>query len=468
MFDNKSVSVEPTERKKSISQLLTADFLPLRNNTSDHMARRSSVSLKESTFGVINKLIRGYSSDNDQSLSTIDKRTQVKWPAERPTLPLEQIWENNNAGLTFPLRKELSYNQIRCIDPGAEYKIHELPTADKSLHTSLKQRRQSFFFKQKRPSQSEESDNQDSSCPIYAKKNVVLRRKSVFETSMQSSVSVMDTKKEEEFNSKGVINLANKLQETTTSSIHTPTPERPISIVLHKPSNIVTSSLSPSLSQARKNSVFHEIRVLSPRNSLGGIFYSSSIISIKNSNDDQPNLCTDQTKNDYVEPLQANVTERDRMRKFCLYFKWTTWMSEREEHSLFIFSAENSFRQYCLWLADHSYFDYVVLIFISLNCITLAMERPKIPPWSREREFLSFANYVFTLVFGIEMLIKVVAKGLFYGKDAYFHNGWNIMDGSLVGISLFDIFLSFFAQRSPRIFGILRVFRLLRSLRPLR
>lgn len=42
------------------------------------------------------------------------------------------------------------------------------------------------------------------------------------------------------------------------------------------------------------------------------------------------------------------------------------------------------------------------------------------------------------------------------------------MDGSLVAVSLLDLFLSFIAQKSPKIFGILRVFRLLRSLRPLR
>ena len=42
-----------------------------------------------------------------------------------------------------------------------------------------------------------------------------------------------------------------------------------------------------------------------------------------------------------------------------------------------------------------------------MNCITLAMERPNIPPDSTERFFLATANYVFTVVFGIEMFVKV-------------------------------------------------------------
>ena len=74
-------------------------------------------------------------------------------------------------------------------------------------------------------------------------------------------------------------------------------------------------------------------------------------------------------------------------------------------------------------MTEHQTFDYVVLIFISLNCITLAMERPKIPPWSAEREILNAANYIFTFVFALEMFLKVIAKGLFYGPENYFKSG---------------------------------------------
>lgn len=66
------------------------------------------------------------------------------------------------------------------------------------------------------------------------------------------------------------------------------------------------------------------------------------------------------------------------------------------------------------------------------------------------------------------VLRQVIAQSLVYGKNAYFDSGWNIMDGSLVIISFVDILMSLLATTSPRIFGILRVFRLLRALRPLR
>lgn len=36
------------------------------------------------------------------------------------------------------------------------------------------------------------------------------------------------------------------------------------------------------------------------------------------------------------------------------------------------------------------------------------MERPNIPPDSIERIFLATANYIFTVVFAIEMFVKVM------------------------------------------------------------
>ncbi|XP_055678127.1 voltage-dependent T-type calcium channel subunit alpha-1G isoform X3 [Lutzomyia longipalpis] len=159
---------------------------------------------------------------------------------------------------------------------------------------------------------------------------------------------------------------------------------------------------------------------------------------------------------------------RPRLKRIIEHFSSRNFTEERDDFSLYIFPPENKFRIICSWFVNQKWFDNVILLFIALNCITLAMERPNIPPTSTERIFLATANYIFTVVFTTEMFIKVVAAGMFYGHDAYFTSGWNIMDGSLVIISIVDLLMSLVSESSPRIFGILRVFRLLRSLRPLR
>uniref|UniRef100_A0A1I7VI90 Ion_trans domain-containing protein n=1 Tax=Loa loa TaxID=7209 RepID=A0A1I7VI90_LOALO len=174
------------------------------------------------------------------------------------------------------------------------------------------------------------------------------------------------------------------------------------------------------------------------------------------------------------EELQAAIEQDERckrewqntklmrlLRKTCFY--------KRADYSLYIFSSKNRIRIKCLQLTQKKWFDYTILIFIAINCITLAMERPSIPPKSLERQFLTFTGYVFTVIFTIEMSMKVVANGCLFGKDAYFKDGWNILDGALVIISLINVVFELLVHiDSPKIFGVIRVLRLLRALRPLR
>ncbi|XP_017283632.1 voltage-dependent T-type calcium channel subunit alpha-1I isoform X2 [Kryptolebias marmoratus] len=144
------------------------------------------------------------------------------------------------------------------------------------------------------------------------------------------------------------------------------------------------------------------------------------------------------------------------------------WCKEHETWTLYLFSPENSVRMWCQSVISHKLFDHVVLVFIFLNCITIALERPDIQLHSKERVFLSVSNYIFTVIFLAEMAIKVVALGFCFGKQSYLQSSWNILDGVLVFVSLVDILVSLAYTSGNRILGILRVLRLLRTLRPLR
>lgn len=55
-----------------------------------------------------------------------------------------------------------------------------------------------------------------------------------------------------------------------------------------------------------------------------------------------------------------------------------------------------------------------------------------------------------------------------YGPDCYFSDNWNRMDGTLVIISLVDTTVTAIVGKKSKIFGMLRVFRLVRALKPLR
>uniref|UniRef100_A0A3Q0SF70 Calcium voltage-gated channel subunit alpha1 Ib n=1 Tax=Amphilophus citrinellus TaxID=61819 RepID=A0A3Q0SF70_AMPCI len=154
-----------------------------------------------------------------------------------------------------------------------------------------------------------------------------------------------------------------------------------------------------------------------------------------------------------------------RIQKMMEVYK-PDWCETREEWSVYLFSPQNKFRMLCQSIIAHKLFDYVVLAFIFLNCITVALERPKILQGSLERLFLTISNYIFTAIFVGEMTLKVVSMGLYLGETAYLRSSWNILDGFLVFVSLIDIVVSM--AGGAKILGVLRVLRLLRTLRPLR
>ncbi|KAM9857055.1 voltage-dependent T-type calcium channel subunit alpha-1I [Aulostomus maculatus] len=154
-----------------------------------------------------------------------------------------------------------------------------------------------------------------------------------------------------------------------------------------------------------------------------------------------------------------------RVQKMMEVYK-PDWCETREQWSVYLFSPQNKFRKLCQSIIAHKLFDYVVLAFIFLNCITVALERPKILQGSLERLFLTISNYIFTAIFVAEMTVKVVSMGLYLGETAYLRSSWNILDGFLVFVSLIDIVVSM--AGGAKILGVLRVLRLLRTLRPLR
>ncbi|KAM6050282.1 voltage-dependent T-type calcium channel subunit alpha-1G isoform 5-T5 [Theristicus caerulescens] len=164
---------------------------------------------------------------------------------------------------------------------------------------------------------------------------------------------------------------------------------------------------------------------------------------------------------------EGNMSKRDRMKAW-VRARLPTCCKERDSWSIYVFAPHSRFRLMCNKIITHKMFDHIVLVIIFLNCITIAMERPKIEPHSAERIFLTLSNYIFTVIFLTEMTVKVVALGLCFGEKAYLKSSWNVLDGVLVLISVIDILVSMVSDSGTKILGMLRVLRLLRTLRPLR
>jgi len=116
-------------------------------------------------------------------------------------------------------------------------------------------------------------------------------------------------------------------------------------------------------------------------------------------------------------------------------------------------------------LASSSNFEVAITIIITLNVLTMAMEHHDQSP---EFTFiLALFNYTFTLVFTVEMLVKLVA----FQTRRYFSDGWNRFDFFVVLVSYLGILMDVLDSTSPvnpSILRIMRVFRIVRILKLLK
>uniref|UniRef100_A0A1B0EZA3 EF-hand domain-containing protein n=2 Tax=Lutzomyia longipalpis TaxID=7200 RepID=A0A1B0EZA3_LUTLO len=99
--------------------------------------------------------------------------------------------------------------------------------------------------------------------------------------------------------------------------------------------------------------------------------------------------------------------------------------------SMFILSPTNPIRRAAHWMVNLHYFDFFIMVVISLSSIALAAEDP-VEEESTRNKVLNYFDYAFTGVFTIEMLLKIVDLGIILHPGSYLREFWNIMDAVVV------------------------------------
>ena len=133
-----------------------------------------------------------------------------------------------------------------------------------------------------------------------------------------------------------------------------------------------------------------------------------------------------------------------------------------EGNSLFIFSPENPVRQAMARIVGDDLFEYFIIFLILFSMVTLAMDHPGLDVNSPDKEFINICDIVFTVLFTIEMVMKVIALGFVLGDKAYLKDAWNWID--------FIVVLAAYTQFIPNAdqYTWLKALRTIRALRPLR
>eukprot|EP00050_Salpingoeca_kvevrii_P014645 m.38383 g.38383 ORF g.38383 m.38383 type:complete len:1677 (-) comp5887_c0_seq1:4731-9761(-) len=133
--------------------------------------------------------------------------------------------------------------------------------------------------------------------------------------------------------------------------------------------------------------------------------------------------------------------------------------------SLNLFPFDGPTRTLCRKIASNKFFEWFILLMILLNCASLAVQDPTEEDDVGRNKFLNDAEYVFVAVFGLEMVIKVIASGFIWcGPQSYLRNSWNVLDFFIVVLGFADVAASSIGLALADVKA-LRAFRVLRPLR---
>ncbi|XP_055078716.1 sodium channel protein type 4 subunit alpha B-like [Periophthalmus magnuspinnatus] len=102
------------------------------------------------------------------------------------------------------------------------------------------------------------------------------------------------------------------------------------------------------------------------------------------------------------------------------------------------------------------FFDLAIILLIILNVIFMSMEH--YPLTEKFHSMLSLSHFVFTIIFLIEVVLKILALGPY----VYFQVGWHIFETILVILSLFSLAIADVAYMVIVELMVLRLFRLAR------
>mmetsp|Transcript_8880 Transcript_8880/g.23167 ORF Transcript_8880/g.23167 Transcript_8880/m.23167 type:complete len:1893 (-) Transcript_8880:370-6048(-) len=170
--------------------------------------------------------------------------------------------------------------------------------------------------------------------------------------------------------------------------------------------------------------------------------------------------------------------QREKKRNFA----------RQEEHyvnrSLFCLVSSSQVREAFINVAEARWFSFASLSAILVNCVFMVYEDPvctcsgtvcteaehykrllykkDCTYWDENlRNYMAESELVFTILFTLEMIIKVIARGFFMHKHAYLRDTWNWIDFTVVIFSIVSLWPS-------SSLGNVQVLRTVRVLRPLR
>jgi hypothetical protein len=131
--------------------------------------------------------------------------------------------------------------------------------------------------------------------------------------------------------------------------------------------------------------------------------------------------------------------------------------------SLYIFTKAHKLRLLSLYIVEWFLFEKFIMLSIFLNSIVLALhDYSDLDNSSKHNKVLTFIGDVFTIIFIVESVLKIVSFGFVLHRNAYLRDWWNIIDFTIVVTGTIELMDT--ANINLKSLRILRVLRPLKSI----
>ena len=163
-----------------------------------------------------------------------------------------------------------------------------------------------------------------------------------------------------------------------------------------------------------------------------------------------------------------------------LIWSWKYTLDEKEflmDRSFGLWDQDNAFRQFVYVFMANKWIEGMILTCIVVQTVFLGLAIPGDTEFLEQGIFpqvkwiTKYMDNFFLFIYVIEMALRMIALGAWHGKHSYAKSSWNLLDGSLVVMSLAHMIIALVGVNSrdsmathPSTNGI----RLIRCLRPLR
>ncbi|XP_033633746.1 sodium channel protein 1 brain-like isoform X2 [Asterias rubens] len=167
----------------------------------------------------------------------------------------------------------------------------------------------------------------------------------------------------------------------------------------------------------------------------------------------------------YGKPIEELDAVRHDEQTFCVVgkrFGKSSLFRLSSTESCFLLSPLNPIRKFMLYVLTNQFFDVFVILTILVNCVFLALDAPKFDPNAEDSVLLAVAEYVFTGIYTVEMVVKIIARGFILQKKTYLRDPWNWLDFSVIVLAYVTFILEFGGVPVGNLSGI-RTFRVLRA-----